>query len=627
MSADRHEFQAEVQQLLHLMIHSLYSNREIFLRELISNAADALDKLRFESIRKPDLVPAGHEPAVDVLVDKDAGTITVRDNGIGMNREEVIENLGTIARSGTKRFMEALSGDQKRDAQLIGQFGVGFYSAFIVADTVTVLSRRAGEQEAVRWSSDGKGSYSLEPATKDAHGTDVILKLRDDAREFLEPMRLRFIVERYSEHIGVPIRMRSEDGKKLEAVNQGRAFWTRPRAELKDEDYQRFYEHLTHDDEPPLAWSHNQVEGTLEYTSLLFIPSRAPFDLWDREQRRGLKLYVRRVFIMDNAEQLLPSYLRFVRGVVDSADLPLNVSRELLQDDRTIRKIRTALVKRVLDLLETLATDRPDDYRRFWKEYGQVLKEGIVEDPENRERIAALLRFASSRTADEQWLSLDEYIQRIADGQGKVIHYLTADRLSTARNSPHLEGFRKAGREVLLLTDRIDEWVVGHLREYKGYRLESVTSGTVEFGGGAQDKQHKALEEQYQGVLERIGKVLGDRVAGVRASRRLTDSPACLVFDEAGVSVHLQRLLKEAGQPVPELRPVLEVNAAHPLVARMESTEHEGRFGELARLLFDQAVLAEGGQLEDPAAFVRSLNTLLLGMESSPERADSAAGE
>jgi molecular chaperone HtpG len=573
--SEKREFQAEVRQLLHLMIHSLYSNREIFLRELISNASDACDKLRFLAIDKPELL-GGDELAIELIPDAAAGTLTVKDNGVGMSREEIIENLGTIARSGTKRFMEAMSGDQKKDAQLIGQFGVGFYSAFIVADKVSVLSKRAGEDDAVRWDSDGQGEFTIEPSFKTDRGTEVILHLREDAREFLEDYRLRSIVQRYSDHIGLPIRLKKEKAEP-ETLNRARAFWTRPKSELKDEDYQQFYQHLAHDFEAPLAWAHHKVEGTLEYTSLLYIPARAPFDLWDREQARGVQLYVKRVFIMDKAAELLPAYLRFVRGLVDTADLPLNVSREILQGNRTVDKIRSALVKRVLDLLDELADKRPEDYAKFWAAFGPVFKEGIVEDAANRERIARLCRFASA-----------------------------------ARSSPHLEGFRAKGYEVLLLTDRIDEWVVAHLHEYQGKALESVARASKDVESQIETPEKARLEGEFADVLKRVQETLGERVEAVRLSSRLTESPSCLVASEQGLSRRLEEILKRSGENVPVSRPILELNGTHPLVGKLKEAGDDS-FGDLAELLFGQAVLAEGGQLEDPAGFVKRLNALVLG--------------
>lgn len=625
MSVETREFQAEVQQLLHLMIHSLYSNKEIFLRELISNAADAADKLRFEAIKQPDLLADDPELKVDLLFDEAAGTVTIRDNGIGMSRDEVIENLGTIARSGTRKFMDALSGDQKKDSQLIGQFGVGFYSAFIVADKVTVTTRRAGGTEAVQWISDGKGSYTLEAADKSDRGTEVTLHLREEEKEFANASRLKFIVGRYSEHIGLPIRMMEGEGEEqsLKAINQASALWTRPRNELKDEDYQTFYQHLCHDFEAPLSWSHNRVEGNLEYTSLLYIPKRAPHDLWDREQRNGVKLYVRRVFILDHAKELLPNYLRFVRGLVDSADLPLNVSRELLQGNKVVTKIRAALVKRVLDLLEDMAKNKPEDYAAFWSEFGQVLKEGIVEDADNRDRIAGLLRFASTAHPDGATVPLAEYVARMKDGQEKIF-YLTGESRSAARQSPHLEGFRKRELEVLLMTDRVDEWVVSHLQSFQEKALESAAQGAADLGDPEAKAEQERLAEQCKDVLERAAKVLEGRVQSARASVRLTESPSCLVADESGMSRHLIKMLKEAGQSLPETLPILELNPEHPLVQRMQATTDEAQFADLTEIVYGQAVLAEGGQLEEPADFVRRLNQLILNAGTAAAATDKA---
>jgi molecular chaperone HtpG len=615
MTTERREFQTEVRQLLHLMIHSLYSNKEIFLRELISNASDACDKLRFAAIDQPALL-AGEELAVELIPDPAAATLTIRDNGIGMSREEVIDNLGTIARSGTRKFLESLSGDQKKDAGLIGQFGVGFYSAFIVADKVTVLTRGAGAEAAVRWTSDGEGEFTVESADKPTRGTEVILHLREDEREFLEPARLSAIVRKYSDHIGLPIRLRDDKGE-TETVNQARALWTRPKSELADEDYKSFYQHLTHDFEAPLAWAHHKVEGTLEYTSLLYIPTRAPFDLWDREQSRGVQLYVKRVFIMDRAAELLPAYLRFVRGLVDTADLPLNVSRELLQGNRTVEKIRAALVRRVLDLLDDLAEKRPEDYTRFWNVFGTVLKEGIVEDATNRERIARLCRFQSSTQApDDAALGLDAYLARMVEGQDKI-YYLTADTLATARNSPHLEGFRAKGYEVLLLTDRIDEWVVTHLQDYQGKALESVARASKDIESRIETPDRERHETEYREVIERAQQVLSERVESVRLSARLTESPSCIVAGEHALSRRLEEMLKRAGESLPASRPVLELNPTHPLVERLKATSADEEFGDLLELLLGQAVLAEGTALEDPAAFVRSLNKLILAQGGS----------
>lgn len=625
MSVETREFQAEVQQLLHLMIHSLYSNKEIFLRELISNAADAADKLRFEAIKQPDLLADDPELKVDLLFDEAAGTVTIRDNGIGMSRDEVIENIGTIARSGTRKFMDALSGDQKKDSQLIGQFGVGFYSAFIVADKVSVVTRRAGSDEAVQWVSDGKGSYTLETAEKAGRGTDVTLYLREDEKEFADASRLKFIVGRYSEHIGLPIRMMEGEGDEqtLKPINQASALWTRPRNELKDEDYQSFYQHLCHDFEAPLSWSHNRVEGNLEYTSLLYIPKRAPHDLWDREQRNGIKLYVRRVFILDHAKELLPNYLRFVRGLVDSADLPLNVSRELLQGNKVVTKIRSALVKRVLDLLEDMAKNKPDDYAVFWGEFGQVLKEGIVEDADNRDRIAGLLRFASTLHPEGATVPLAEYVARMKDGQEKIF-YLTGESRSAARQSPHLEGFRKRELEVLLLTDRVDEWVVSHLQAFQEKSLESAAQGSADLGDPEAKAEQERLAQECKDVLERAAKVLEGRVQSARASVRLTESPSCLVADESGMSRHLIKMLKEAGQSLPETLPILELNPGHPLVERMQRTTDDAQFADLTEIVYGQAVLAEGGQLEAPADFVRRLNQLILAGGATADEKASA---
>ncbi|MEQ1437929.1 molecular chaperone HtpG [Fontimonas sp. SYSU GA230001] len=615
-TSEKREFQAEVRQVLHLMIHSLYSNREIFLRELISNASDACDKLRFEAIGKPEMLGAD-ELVIELIADPAAGTLTVRDNGVGMSREEVIDNLGTIARSGTRRFLEALSGDQKKDAQLIGQFGVGFYSAFIVADRVTVLTKRA-DADAVRWESDGEGEFTVEPSFKTDRGTEVILHLRDNAREFLEDYRLRAIVRRYSDHIGLPIRLKKDKGEP-ETLNQARAFWTRPKSELKDEDYEQFYQHLSHDFDKPLAWAHHRVEGTLEYTSLLYIPATAPFDLWDREHARGVQLYVKRVFIMDKAAELLPPYLRFVRGLVDTADLPLNVSREILQNNRTVEKIRSALVKRVLDLLDELAEKRPDDYAKFWTAFGAVLKEGIVEDAGNRERIARLCRFHSTAQTDRPEVSLDAYLGRMPDGQDKI-YYLTADTLSAARGSPHLEGFRARNFEVLLLTDRIDEWLVSHLTEYQGKKLESVARASKDVESRIETADKARLEGEFKEVLERAQRVLGGRVESVRLSSRLTESPSCLVAAEHALSRRLEEILKRAGESLPPSKAILELNGSHPLVARLKDAADEAAFSDLVELLYGQAVLAEGGQLEDPSAFVKRLNALLLGSLSERPR-------
>ncbi len=612
------EFQAETKQVLRLVIHSLYSHKEIFLRELISNASDACEKLRFEAIATPALL-GGDTLAITLTPDADAGTLTIADNGIGMSREDVIDNLGTIARSGTRKFLETLSGDSAKDSQLIGQFGVGFYSAFIVADRVTVLTKRTGE-EAVRWESDGEGAYEIQPGDKAERGTAVTLHLRADDKEFLEPSRLRQLVRRYSDHLSLPIVLKS--GEKDETLNQAQAFWTRPKADLKDDDYQAFYKHLTHDSDDARAWAHNKVEGNIEYTSLLYLPKRAPFDLFEREQRGGVQLYVRRVFIMDKAAELLPPWLRFMRGLVDSADLPLNVSRELLQNNRVVEKIRSALVKRSLDLLEELARDKPAEYAEFWKTFGVVLKEGVIDDAGQRTRLADLLRFNSTAAAtDSSDVTLKDYVSRMKPDQ-KAIYYLTADTLSAARNSPHLEGFRDRGIEVLLLTDRIDEWVASHLHEFEGKTLASAASAAADVAASAiETPERAAAESAYKGSLERLGKKLAGKIESARISNRLTDSPACLVAGQYGVSLRMGRILKQAGQNNPfATLPVLEVNAKHPLIERLKDTSDDAAFGDLADILYDQALLAEGGELEDPASFVRRVNRLIVeGLAPQPK--------
>ncbi|OZI71848.1 molecular chaperone HtpG [Bordetella genomosp. 12] len=617
-------FQAEVKQLLHLMIHSLYSNKEIFLRELVSNASDACDKLRFEAIDQPDLLAGDGELAIRVSYDKDARTITISDNGIGLSREEAIANLGTIARSGTREFFSQLTGDKQKDAQLIGQFGVGFYSSFIVADKVSVLSRRAGADAAIRWESDGQGEFSIAPAEKAGRGTDVVLHLRADEDEFLNGWKLREILRRYSDHISLPIQMKKEEwdadkGEQVvrdewETVNQANALWTRSKGEISDEQYREFYKTVSHDFEDPLAWTHNRVEGRSEYTQLLYVPRQAPFDLWDRDARRGVKLYVKRVFIMDDAEQLLPAYLRFVRGVIDSADLPLNVSREILQESRDVRAIREGSAKRILSLLEDLAENRKDDYAAFWNEFGQVLKEGVGEDPSNQERIAKLLRFASTQSGDAaQTVSLADYLGRLKDGQDKI-YYVTADSFSAASNSPHLEIFRKKGIEVLLLWDRVDEWMLSHLREFDGKSLVSVAKGGLDLADLADEEEKKKqteVAESFKPLVERLQAALGEQVKEVRVTLRLVDSPACVVVGQNDLSPHLLRMLKAAGQEAPEVKPVLEINPEHALIARIRDVP-EADFPAWAQLLLDQALLAEGAQIADPAAFVKRLNALLL---------------
>jgi len=621
-------FQAEVSEVLNLVIRSLYSNKEIFLRELISNASDAAEKLRFEALTDDALYEGDPDPRIKVEVDRDAKTVTISDNGLGMSRQEVAENIGTIASSGTRRFLAALTGDQAHDNQLIGQFGVGFYSAFIVADRVTLVTRRAGlsPEHGVRWQSSGEGDFTLETVEKVGRGTDVTLHLREDESEFLDNWRLRSIVSKFSDHIAVPIEMRKEsfeeekDGEEkkipeLERVNRGTALWMRPKAEITDEEYRDFYKHVSHDFDDPLAHIHTKVEGTSEYTSLLYLPKRAPFDLWDRNPKHGVKLYVRRVFIMDEAEKLMPHYLRFVKGVVDAEDLPLNVSREMLQHNRKIDTIRSANTKRVLGLLEQLAKDEAEKYQEFWEQFGRVLKEGPGEDYANRERIAALLRFASNKSSgNDETVSLDAYIERMPEGQEKI-YYITADSLAAARSSPHLEIFRKKDIEVLLLGDRVDEWLVSHLSEYKGKHLQSVAKGQLDLSELGDKDAKEAAEEvakEHEGLLKRLKEVLGDEIKEVRASQRLTDSPACLVVEDYEMSANLARVLKSIGQDSPTSKPTFEVNLEHPLLSRLESESDDERFADLAHLLHEQALLAEGGQLEDPAAFVRRLNQLLL---------------
>jgi molecular chaperone HtpG len=603
------EFQAETKQVLRLVIHSLYSHKEIFLRELISNASDACEKLRFEALANPELLGA-ETLAVTLAPDAAAGTLSIKDNGIGMSEAEVIDNLGTIARSGTKRFLETLSGDSAKDAQLIGQFGVGFYSAFIVADKVTVLTKRA-DAPAVRWDSDGEGQYQIQAGDKPDRGTEVILHLREEDKEFLEPASLRRLVRKYSDHLSLPVILKTGDTE--ETVNQAKAFWTRPKAELNDEDYQAFYKHISHDSEGARAWAHNKVEGNIEYTSLLYLPKRAPFDLFEREQKGGVQLYVKRVFIMDKAAELLPPYLRFMRGLVDTADLPLNVSRELLQNNRTVEKIKSALVKRSLDMLEDLATNKPQEYAEFWQTFGVVLKEGIIEDPAQKERIAKLLRFHSTAAAGEAAeVTLAQYVSRM-QGDQKAIYYLTADTLAAARNSPHLEGFRAKGMEVLLLTDRIDEWVAGHLHEFEGKKLANVASSAADVASAIETPDKAAAESTFKDTTERLSKTLSGKIASAQVSARLTDSPAVLVAGEFGVSLRMNRILKQAGQNNPfATLPILELNPKHPLVERLKDTADEAGFADLAHVLYDQAMLAEGGELDDPASFVRRINRLIV---------------
>jgi len=621
---ETHSFQAETRQVLHLMIHSLYSNREIFLRELVSNASDALDRLRFAAVKDDAVYEGDGDLRIEIEFDEQAGTLTVRDNGIGMNREDVIANIGTIARSGTKAFLEALSGEEKVDAHLIGQFGVGFYSSFIVADRVTVTTRKAGEaaDTGVRWESEGAGEYSLEAVERERHGTEVVLHLKESAREFLKNWTLRSLVTRYSDHIGFPIRMRepAEDGPgEWKDVNKASALWTLPKSEISDEEYASFYKYLSHDIDDPLCWSHNRVEGSQSYTTLLYVPSAAPMDLMlQRDERSGLRLYVKRVFIMDAAQQLLPHYLRFVRGVVDSDDLPLNVSRELLQENELSGKIRAAVVRRSLDLIAKTAKDDPEKYQVFWGEFGAVLKEGIVEDFANRERIAPLLRFASTHgEGSEPSVDLASYLERMPEGQ-QAIYYITADSYRAAVNSPHLEVFRKKGIEVLLMSDRVDEWMMAYFHEFEGKPFKSVAKGDIDLAAirkkdaeAGEEAADTATESLDSALLERVRKALGEQVSDVRSSQRLTDSASCVVLGDQEMALHLQRLLEQAGQEVPDSRPVLELNPAHALVKRLAEIGDEARFNDLSQVLFEEAMLAEGATLEDPAGFVRRVNALL----------------
>ena len=628
-----HTFQTEARQLLDLMIHSLYSNKEIFLRELVSNASDACDKLRFEALTDASLLDDDPEFAVHVEVDPLSRTITVRDNGVGMSRQEVIDNIGTIAKSGTREFVETLTGDRTTDARLIGQFGVGFYSVFIVAERVVLTTRRSGlsAADAVRWESAGQGDYTIEPAAREARGTEVKLHLREGEDELLDGARLRTILRKYSDHITIPILMPKEAvagrladtaaGDATERVNQASALWARPRSDVTEQQYEEFYKHVAHDFEPPLAHIHARVEGRQDFTLLLYIPRRAPFDLWDREQRHGIKLYVRRVFIMEGAAELMPPYLRFVRGIIDSNDLPLNVSREILQDSRDVEAIRAAGVKRVLGLLEELAQDKPDRYSDFWREFGRALKEGIGQDPGNQERIAKLLRFASTHTnRADQTVSLADYLARSKEGQERI-YYVAADNFAAAQSSPHLEVFRKKGIEVLLLHDRVDEWVVTHLGSFEGKPLQSVAQGDLDLGAldGDDGAERTATADEYKPVVERMRRALGEKVKEVRVTDRLTESPACLVTDQDGMSANLGRLLRAAGQDVPNLPLILEINPEHPIVTRLTDESDDARFADWSHILFDQAMLAEGGQLDDPAGFVKRLNTLMLTLAGEPK--------
>lgn len=622
-------FQAEVKQLLQLMIHSLYSNKEIFLRELISNASDAADKLRFEGIAHPDWYGDDPDLKIKVEFDKAARTVTISDNGIGMSREEVINNLGTIARSGTKEFFTKLSGDQQKDAALIGQFGVGFYSAFIVADRITVETRRAGLSAAdgVRWESDGSGEFTIESIDRPQRGTSITLHLREGEDDFLNSYKLTSIIRKYSDHVSLPIQMQKEDWDEnkneivkideFESINQSSALWARNKSEITDEQYNEFYKHLSHDYENPLCYSLNRVEGRSEFTQLLYVPSKAPFDLWDRNKRGGIKLYVKRIFIMDDAEKLMPMYLRFVTGVIDSVDLPLNVSREILQESRDIKVIRESSTKRVLSMLEELANSddeaKKEKYRTFWTQFGQVLKEGVGEDQVNQGRILKLLRFASTHTdSPEQTVSLAEYVSRMKEGQDKI-YYVTGDSFNAAKNSPHLEIFRKKGVEVLLLSDRVDEWMLSFITEFDGKQLASVAKGGLDLGSlsdESEKKEHEETEKHFKDLVERMKKVLEDKAKDVRVTFRLTDSPACLIADEDELSGNLLRMLKAAGQNAPDMKPILEINPEHPLLTKLKNDEQQ--FDDWTNLLFDQALLAEGGQLNDPASFVRRMNQLLL---------------
>ncbi len=622
-------FQAEVKQLLQLMIHSLYSNKEIFLRELISNASDASDKLRFEGIAHPDWYGDDPDLKITVNFDKTARTVTISDNGIGMSRDEVISNLGTIARSGTKEFFTKLSGDQQKDAALIGQFGVGFYSAFIVADRITVQTRRAGlpAADGVKWESDGSGEFTVETIDRPQRGTSITMHLREGEDDFLSTHKLKSIIRKYSDHISLPIQMHKEEWDEekkeqvikdeLESINQSSALWARSKSEITEEQYDEFYKHLSHDYQNPLCYSLNRVEGRSEFTQLLFVPARAPFDLWDRNKRGGIKLYVKRVFIMDDAEQLMPMYLRFVTGVIDSVDLPLNVSREILQESRDVKVIRESSTKRVLSMLEDLANSddeiKKEKYKTFWTQFGQVLKEGIGEDQANQERILKLLRFASTHTdSDEQTVSLADYVSRMKEGQDKI-YYVTGDTFNAAKNSPHLEIFRKKGVEVLLLCDRVDEWMLSFFTEFDGKALASVAKGGLDLGSlsdEAEKKEHEETEKQFKDFLEKMKKVLADKVKDVRVTFRLTDSPACLIADENELSGNLLRMLKAAGQQAPDMKPILEINPEHPLLVKLKADDKQ--FDEWANVLFDQALLAEGGQLNDPAGFVKRINQLLL---------------
>lgn len=622
-------FQTEVKQMLHLMIHSLYSNKEIFLRELISNASDACDKLRFEALNNADLMEGDGEQKIRIEFDKDANTVTISDNGIGMNRDEVVEHLGTIAKSGTAAFLKEMTGDEKKDANLIGQFGVGFYSSFIVAGKVEVLTRRAGDaaDQGTKWTSEGEGDFTVEGIEKAERGTSIVLHLKAEENEFADGFRLRNLVKKYSDHIAVPVEMVKEamptaEGEEAsstetewEFVNSAQALWTRSKSDIEDSEYQEFYKHVSHDYEDSLTWSHNRVEGKLDYTSLLYVPKRAPYDLWNREGNRGVKLYVQRVFIMDDAEQFLPPYLRFIKGVVDSNDLPLNVSREILQENANIASMRSALTKRILDMLKKLAKNDAEAYQEFWNNFGQVLKEGPADDFSNKEKIAELFRFATTNGDDDkQSVSLDAYLERAEESQDKI-YYLTAENYMMASRSPHLEVFRKKGIEVLLLTDRVDEWMISHLSEFKGKTFEDITKGELELGETEEEKKElEAAEKESEDLVKRIKDTLGEKVEDVRISHRLTDSPACLVVGKDDIGMQMRRMLEAAGQAAPEAKRVLEINPTHPLVSKMDQQSDEDRFGDMVEVIYEQAQLAEGTQLQDPAGYVDRINKLLLGL-------------
>ena len=616
-------FQAEVKQLLHLMIHSLYSNKEIVIRELISNASDAADKLRFEALKDANLYEKDSELKIRLSFDKKKRTLTISDNGIGMSRDEVINNIGTIARSGTKEFLNNLTGDQAKDANLIGQFGVGFYSSFIIADKVTVITRRAGTSEGIQWESQGEGEYTISEVEKDARGTDIILHLKKDEDEFLSDWTLKSIIKKYSDHITLPIVMKKsewKDGEEVptdedETVNAASALWARNKNEIKEEEYNEFYKNLSYDQEPPLTYSHNRIEGKQEYISLLYIPTKAPFDLFDRERHHGVKLYVKRIFIMEASEKLMPNYLRFIKGVIDSADLPLNVSREILQDSKEVEAIRAGSTKKVLDLLEDMSEKKPDDYKKFWKEFGVVMKEGHSEDFQNREKLSKLFRFNSTHEeTDAQVVSLKDYVARMKDGQ-EAIYYITADSYEAAKHSPHLEIFKKKGIEVLLLSDRVDEWLLSTFNEFEGKKLQSIAKGDLDLGKLEDEKEKeekKKIEKDAKSLVEKIQKALGDKVKEVKVTHRLTDSPACLVAGEHDLSGNLERLLKAAGQKTPDTKPILEINPTHKLIQKLENTSDSARFNDFAEVIFDQALISEGGQLKDPVAFVKKINQFLV---------------